>query len=125
MTNILIKELTAKLKLMSADLINVTEKISSHQKVEPLSSNEIRLLGLWENLLSFLLEDFVEIGLQYFYFEKYTFLPGDTFVYFKPIFMILKAVEYSIRTMNFLKEAWNDFDVKEWFNEILSMLLLK
>ena len=125
MTNILIKELTAKLKLMSADLINVTEKISSHQKVEPLSSNEIRVLRFSENITSFLFEDFVEVGLQYFYFEKYTFLPGDTFVYFKAIYMILMAVEYSIRTMILLKESWNDFDVKEWFNEILSMFLLK
>ena len=50
-----------------------------------------------EAYASFIFEDFVEIGLQYYYFEKFAFLPGDVLVYFNGIFMLLKAIEMAIR----------------------------
>ena len=57
-----------------------------------------------EAAISFILEDFVESGLQYFYFEKFQFLPSDTFVIFNSVFMVLKALEITIRTIMYMKE---------------------
>ena len=57
-------------------------------------------------MLSFILEDFVETGLQYFYFEKYGFVKGDLVVYFNAGFMIFKALVLSIRIIIFMKVGW-------------------
>ena len=55
--------------------------------------------------LSFILEDFVEVGLQYFYFEKYSFLPTDILVYLNASFMVLKALELTIRMIISMKKV--------------------
>ena len=47
-------------------------------------------------ILSFVLEDFVEIGLQFFYFEKYQFL-NDTFANINAGFMVVKTFEMFMR----------------------------
>ena len=65
-------------------------------------------MKLFEGLISFILEDFVEVGLQYFYFEKFEFKPSDSFVIFNSIFMILKALELSYRMIMLMKEGWGD-----------------
>ena len=62
-----------------------------------------------EEFISFILEDFVEVGLQYFYFEKYSFLPNDTLVYFNASFMVLKALELTIRMIINMKKSWTRF----------------
>ena len=61
-----------------------------------------------QELIAFILEDFVEVGLQFFYFEKFSFMPNDTFVYFNAIFMIYKALELAVRIIIVAKELWND-----------------
>ena len=67
-----------------------------------------------EAAISFILEDFVESGLQYFYFEKFQFLPSDTFVIFNSVFMVLKALELTYRMIKWMKDEWAD-DSKESF----------
>ena len=57
-----------------------------------------------------MLEDFAEVGLQFFYFEKYSFMPNDTIVYFNALFMIYKALEITVRMIIEMKEDWNDED---------------
>ena len=65
-------------------------------------------MKLIQEFISFILEDFVEVGLQYFYFEKYSFLPTDILVYFNASFMILKALELTLRMIIRLKKDWPD-----------------
>ena len=79
-------------------------------KGEALSNKSVVLMKVIEELISFILEDFVEVGLQYFYFEKYSFLPNDTLVYFNASFMVLKALELTIRMIMWMKEEWTDED---------------
>ena len=66
----------------------------------------------YEELISFCLEDYVEVSLQYFYFEKYSFLPNDLFVYFNASFMVLKALELTIRMIisikDYMKQNWTN-----------------
>ena len=61
---------------------------------------------LFEGAISFILEDYVEVLLQYFYFEKYEFKPSDSFVIFNSVFMILKALEVTYRMIKWMKEDW-------------------
>ena len=63
--------------------------------------------GLQE-FISFMLEDFAAVGLQFFYFEKYSFMPNDTIVYINALFMIYKALELTVRMIIAMKEHWND-----------------
>ena len=58
--------------------------------------------------MTFVLEDLWEVGLQFFYFEKYAFLPNDTLVYFNAVFMILKSLELTVRVIIAMKKEWND-----------------
>ena len=67
-------------------------------------------MKLFEGGISFILEDFVAVGLQYFYFEKYEFKPSDSFVIFNSVFMVLKALELTYRMIKWMKEDWNDDD---------------
>ena len=60
-----------------------------------------------QELITFLLEDFVEVGLQFFYFEKYSFMPNDTIVYINALFMVYKALELTVRMIILMKEDWN------------------
>ena len=68
-----------------------------------------------QELITFLLEDFVEVGLQFFYFEKYLFMPNDTIVYINALFMIYKALELTVRMIIIMKLDWNDDS--NWINE--------
>ena len=61
-----------------------------------------------QEMITFLLEDFVEVGLQFFYFEKYSFMPNDTIVYINALFMIYKALELTVRMIIWMKEDWID-----------------
>ena len=65
-------------------------------------------MKLLENLLSFSYEDFVAIGLQYFYFEKYTFQSGDSFVYFNAVLMIFNTLSFSTMQVMRLKRVWTE-----------------
>ena len=67
-----------------------------------------------QELITFLLEDFVEVGLQFFYFEKYTYMPNDTLSYFNALFMVYKALELTVRMIIWMKEGWKD-DTTESF----------
>ena len=80
-----------------------------------LENDSIVLFKLFEGGISFILEDFVEVGLQYFYFEKYEFKPSDSFVIFNSVFMILKALELTYRMIMWMKEYWYDDD--EWYDD--------
>ena len=62
-----------------------------------MDNDGICVLQLLEMALSFVLEDFVETGLQYFYLEKFSFMKGDVLVYFNAAFMIFKAMVLTIR----------------------------
>ena len=64
-------------------------------------------MKLAEAALSFILEDFVEVGLQFFYFEKYALMPNDLLVYFNGVIMVLKALELTVRMILELKKQWN------------------
>ena len=67
-------------------------------------------------MVTFILEDFVEVGLQFFYFEKYTYMPNDILSYFKASFMICKALEPTVRVIMYVIKEWNDeWNVKESF----------
>ena len=66
-----------------------------------------------QELITFIFEDFVEVGLQFFYFENYTYMPNDTLTYFNAIFMIYKALEVTVRMIKELKD-WRRHD-KESF----------
>ena len=68
----------------------------------------IVMMKLLEGGISFILEDFVAVGLQYFYFEKYEFKPSDSFVIFNSVFMILKALELTYRMIKWMKDEWTD-----------------
>ena len=61
-----------------------------------------------QELITFLSEDFVEVGLQFFYFEKYSFMPNDTIVYINAFFMIYKALELTVRMIIRMKEIFYD-----------------
>ena len=67
-------------------------------------------MKLLEGAISFILEDFVAVGLQYFYFEKYEFKPSDSFVIFNSVFMVLKALGLTYRMIMWMKERWTDDD---------------
>ena len=64
-------------------------------------------MKLAEAAISFILEDFVEVGLQFFYFEKYALMPNDLLVYFNAVIMVLQALELTIRMILELKNKWN------------------
>ena len=64
-------------------------------------------MKLAEAALSFIFEDFVEVGLQFFYFEKYALMPNDLLVYFNAVIMVLKALELTVRMIIELKKQWN------------------
>ena len=63
-----------------------------------------------QEFITFLLEDFVEVGLQFFYFEKYSFMPNDILVYINALFMVYKALEVTVRMIKVMKEQWKDED---------------
>ena len=65
-------------------------------------------MKLTEAAVSFILEDFVEVGLQFFYFEKYALMRNDLLVYFNAVIMVLKALELTVRMILELKKNWND-----------------
>ena len=83
-------------------------------KDDALDNSAVVGAKLYEGTISFILEDFVEVGLQYFYFEKYEFKPSDSFVIFNSVFMVLKALELTYRMIMWMKEYWNSDD-KESF----------
>ena len=83
-----------------------------------LSNVYVVTMKLTQEAITFILEDFVQIGLQFFYFEKYSFLPNDILVYFNATFMVLKALELTVRMLLWIKEDWNAddlVDLKERF----------
>jgi len=82
-------------------------------KDNALKNRTVVGVKLLEGAISFILEDFVEVGLQYFYFEKYEFKPSDSFVIFNSIFMVLKALEVTYRMIMWMKENWTDDDDNE------------
>ena len=55
----------------------------------------ILTLKAFETIISFIFEDFVSVGIQYFYFEKYQFL-NDTFANIKAGFMVMNSLELTI-----------------------------
>ena len=66
-------------------------------------NEDVAYLKFFEGIFSFLFEDFVQVGLQYFYFERNLFL-GDPFMYINVVFMVYKAVELTIRILKMLKD---------------------
>ena len=60
-------------------------------KVKELNNGDVVQLHTWEGILSFVLEDFVEVSIQYFFIEKYQFV-SDTFAYANASFMIVKGI---------------------------------
>ena len=57
----------------------------------------------FEGITSFLLEDFAEVGLQYFYFEKFSF-KRDELVVLNALFMVMNALHITIRMLIFIRE---------------------
>ena len=60
-----------------------------------------------QEIITFVLEDCVEVGLQFFYFEKYSFMPDYT-VIFNAVFMIVKALELTVRMIIWMKDDYRD-----------------
>ena len=69
-----------------------------------MKSKNIINMKLTEAAVSFILEDFVEVGLQFFYFEKYALMRNDLLVYFNAVIMVLKALELTVRMILELKK---------------------
>ena len=65
-------------------------------------------MKLAEAAVSFILEDFVEVGLQFFYFEKYALMPNDLLVYLNAVIMVLKALELTVSMILELKIQWSE-----------------
>ena len=61
---------------------------------------------LGEETISYVFEDFVEVGIQFFYFEKYQFLPIDIFVIINLVFMILKAIYVIFTIIYYMRKKW-------------------
>ena len=47
-------------------------------------------------IVSCFLEDFAQVILQYYYFEKFSFLPPDAFTYFNAAFMMFTAAHFLV-----------------------------
>jgi len=77
-----------------------------YKNEEVIDNSCIMLIKSGEALASFLLEDLVEVALQYFYFEKYSFIEPDVLVYFNAMFMVFKALELTLRMVLCLIENW-------------------
>ena len=56
------------------------------------------MVKAFDCILSFILKDFVEVGLQFFYFEKYQFLI-DTFTNINAGFMVVKTFDLALSWM--------------------------
>ena len=82
-------------------------------KDKDLDNKRILELKMIEVLSSFILEDFVQVGLQYYYFEKYAFMPLDLFAYINAGFMVFKALELTLR------KSFNSVLVR-WRSDIVS-----
>ena len=65
-------------------------------------------------ILSFILKDFVEVGLQFFYFEKYQFL-NDTFTNINAGFMVVKTFDLAVSWMIVIIKQWIDEQDQEKF----------
>ena len=78
-------------------------------KDEELANGDTLFMKNIQEFITFILEDFVEVGLQFFYFEKFSFMPNDILVYINALFMILKALEVTVRMIIVIKEQWEDY----------------
>ena len=58
-----------------------------------------------ESGVSFIFEDFVQVGLQFFYFEKFLIIESP-FMYVNAAFMVLKAAEFAIRVLMMWQKWW-------------------
>ena len=95
-------------------VIKFLETINSFLFIdEELDNEDTVTMKFIQELITFVLEDFVEVGLQFFYFEKYAFQPDNT-IYVNALFMIIKALELTVRMIIMMKEDWNN-DSKESF----------
>ena len=95
-------------------VIKFLETINSFLFIdEELDNEDTVTMKFIQELITFVLEDFVEVGLQFFYFEKYSFQPDNT-IYVNALFMIIKALELTVRMIIMMKEDWNN-DSKESF----------
>ena len=81
-----------------------------------LHNTGVVLLNSLEMLLSFVLEDFVQVGLQYFYFEKFFFLVDNWLIYINAGFMIVKAIKLTVRALILIKREWNKDEALDGFN---------
>ena len=83
-------------------------------KDRELDNEDTIQMKVGHELITFMFQDFVEVGLQFFYFEKYTYMPNDTLSYFNALFMVYKALELTVRMIIWMKEGWKD-DTTESF----------
>ena len=65
-------------------------------------------MKIYKASLGFILEDFVQVGLQYFYIEKFAFMPNDLLVYFNAMVMVYKALDLTYRIIKLMKELWQE-----------------
>ena len=79
-------------------------------------------MKITQEIITFILEDFVEVGLQFFYFEKFSFLP-DLTAYFNAVFMFLKALELTVRIIMWIKEDWNNNDKGSFWENFWQIIL--
>ena len=79
---------------------------------DALNDGQVFEMKIIEASLSFILEDFVQVGLQYFYIEKFAFMPNDLLVYFNAMVMVYKALDltYQMRIMPKITISWNSQD---------------
>ena len=73
-----------------------------------LDDGNVLWMKIFEASLSFILEDFVQVGLQYFYIEKFAFMPNDLLVYFNAMVMVYKALDLTYRIIKETKKSWQD-----------------
>jgi len=68
------------------------------------------LLVVWsklgEEIVSYIFEDFVEVGIQFFYFEKFEFQPINFFVVINLVFMALKEMFVIYTIIKYMREKW-------------------
>ena len=81
---------------------------TNSRKKPPVKNPVLR--NVWSHLgeetISYVFEDFVEVGIQFFCFEKYEFLPIDVFVIINLVFMMLKAIIVIFTIINYMRKKW-------------------
>ena len=89
-----------------------------------MDSNDKAWMKGEEAIVSFLLEDVAQVIMQYYYFEKFNFLPTDAFTYFNAGFMIFTASEFLVRMIIMLYGSIKSQNYRDIQNDSIFFILV-